>query len=649
MKTSSLMVGLHLTLNSANYRINRILDELVELERVSDLGLIRISKSDLLEQFGRGCLVLTGGTQVRVEDANHSSRVHKGIESLPADIQRSIMRKYGYVSSCIKNLGRPPICTKEKVLPIISMVAKQLNDPVPPSFISVYRWWKKYYDCNNDILSFIDKRPGKSGCRAFNDIVLNEVTMLINEVYLTENRPSKSDVYRLFHHRMNELNAMRAKPLRYPSKSHFYRLVGDINKYEEMAAREGKQQADTYFRTVGAGPKVRHVLERVEVDHTELDVISVNPNTGEAEGRPTLTVIIDVYSRLVLGIYIGFEPPSQLSVMRALRQAILPKLMSDSVYNDVTNKWESFGIPTTLICDNGLEFHSDALQRLCGELGVNLQFCPKKTPHYKGVVERFIGTLNTEVCQKLPGATFSNVKQRGDYDSVEKSCLSLEEIRNLIYRWMIDIYHQRVHSTTKRSPAMLWQEGAQKFEPMLPESLHKLNLSLTLETTRTLSHKGIEIFNQFYSAPILREMRERRKHNYEVTVRYDEENIGSIWVYDDLHGDFIRIPSINPDYADGLSLRQHKYIRKNLVDKGLGEQNEKATLAHRAKLFEAIEVLKSAKLLKERRKGARLSQPEQNDSLSLSNAAPIAEVEVNTDPEVFELLPEFDIDKLEEL
>lgn len=66
-----------------------------------------------------------------------------------------------------------------------------------------------------------------------------------------------------------------------------------------------------------------HILERVEVDHTPLDVIVINERTGLADGRPTLTLLLCRHSRMVLGFSIGFEPPSELSVMRALRHADL--------------------------------------------------------------------------------------------------------------------------------------------------------------------------------------------------------------------------------------------------------------------------------------------------------------------------------------
>jgi putative transposase len=616
MKLASLTVGLHLTLNNIPYRINRIIHpDRFELERVSDLALKSSTKSELLTMLSKGSLKLTGGDYV-VPSIQREHREKADLSSIPTAKQKVVWRKFEYVKTAIKILGATP--TLSNLSPIIEHVARRIGDESQPSQGTLYRWWHRYTASDNDLLALVDKSSGKTGNRAFSKLVIDELNEIIESVYLTEQKPSKKHVYRIFKNRINELNLTQLEPLKFPSRAHFYRLMKQLHSYDVMAAREGKATADNHFRATAAGPLVRYILERVEVDHTILDVHAVNPETGKVEGRPTLTVILDVYSRMVLGLYIGFEPPSQLSVMRALRHAILPKDLSDERYKGIEDPWPTYGNPVTLVCDNGLEFHSDSLKRFCGELNIDLQFCPKKSPQHKGTVERFIGTLNRQVCHLLPGTTFSNVEERGEYDSEGKACLTLEEIRNLIYRWIVVIYSQEIHSTTKRTPIALWQEGLEIVEPMLPESVQQLNLALTLETRRTLTHKGIEIFNQFYNSSALKALRERAPENYSVIVRYDEENIGSIWVYDERHADFIRVPSTTPEYSEGLSSRQHSYIRQKLIEKGLKEQNEKAVLAHRARLYEAIQLLKSEKLIRERRKGAQLDQSDPDKKLSLA-------------------------------
>lgn len=44
---------------------------------------------------------------------------------------------------------------------------------------------------------------------------------------------------------------------------------------------------------------------------------------GENLERPTLSIVVDTYSRCIMGMHLGFAPPSAAVVCLALRHAIL--------------------------------------------------------------------------------------------------------------------------------------------------------------------------------------------------------------------------------------------------------------------------------------------------------------------------------------
>jgi transposase InsO family protein len=48
-------------------------------------------------------------------------------------------------------------------------------------------------------------------------------------------------------------------------------------------------------------------LERVQIDHTRIDVVVVNEGDRLPIGRPWLTLAIDVASRVVLGFSVSLE------------------------------------------------------------------------------------------------------------------------------------------------------------------------------------------------------------------------------------------------------------------------------------------------------------------------------------------------------
>jgi putative transposase len=96
-------------------------------------------------------------------------------------------------------------------------------------------------------------------------------------------------------------------------------------------------------------------LERVEIDHTLTDVVIVDDEDNLPLGRLTYTSCLDTATRYPLGHYIGFEPPSYLTVMECLYHAILPKGDVRQQYG-TRHEWLACGVPYTLVVDNGKEF-----------------------------------------------------------------------------------------------------------------------------------------------------------------------------------------------------------------------------------------------------------------------------------------------------
>ncbi len=73
-------------------------------------------------------------------------------------------------------------------------------------------------------------------------------------------------------------------------------------------------------------------------------------------------------------------------------------------------------------------------------------------------MERIIGTAMQMIHDELPGTTFSNPDQRGDYDSENKAALTLRELE----RWLtlaVGTYHGSVHNGLLQPPAARWAEA----------------------------------------------------------------------------------------------------------------------------------------------------------------------------------------------
>ena len=121
------------------------------------------------------------------------------------------------------------------------------------------------------------------------------------------------------------------------------------------------------------------------------------------------------------------------------------------------HRWPVSGIPEYLHVDNAREFESTALLRGTEEYGITLVHRPVRQPSYGGHIERLFGTMMGAV-HLLPGTTFSNVADKGDYPSESRAALTLLELE----RWLaleIAAYHLRVHATLRRPPMHVGRDG----------------------------------------------------------------------------------------------------------------------------------------------------------------------------------------------
>lgn len=606
MKTACFTIGLHLRLHDIEYKIDRITEEYqYYLLRISDGGLIVRTRNELLVALSNNDLLIHGIESAPVTQCK--STKFADLRSLSEERQIKARYRHEYVCSAIKLLGDIP--TKVNLDVVVKRVSSKLEDRNSPSLSTVYRWWKTYVESGNNIVALGGKSHKKTGHYAFNDTTKSIVYETINEAYMKVDGETAHDTYQIVRYKIERLNLSRITPLRCPSRATFYRMLNGLSAFDRHAARKGLKSAQKKFIGTGAGPVATRILERVEVDHTPIDVLVIDDNTGLPIGRPTFTCLIDCYSRMILGYYIGFETTSLVSVFRALRHAILPKDPAHHYMSTTDQHWPAYGIPELVVLDNGLEFHANDIERVAADLHFDKQYCPKQEPRFKGKIERFMGTFNRSVAHNIPGTTKSNIAMRGDYKPEGEAIYTESEFACRATQWVVDIYCREIHSITLRPPVAMWEKGLNVVSPMLPESEHALSFCLTKQFKRSLSHSGIRIHNLDYNCSSLNSLRFYHEGAYEVDIRVDTECISHVWVRDEKNGTYLQVPCTAIEYASGLSLRQHEFIRKQLLNLGKRECDEQELLYQKYRFYQAKKEYSEAKLISQRRKGARLSQP----------------------------------------
>jgi len=388
------------------------------------------------------------------------------------------------------------------------------------------------------------------------------VTAVIDELYLQRERRSVDDVYLEVLLRVEEANVGQTETkLEAPGRSTIHDRIQQLDVQEKMAARQGKRSARRTLTQYGAMNPPDRPLLRVEIDHTPVDVILIDADDGLPLGRPTLTSVLDIATRYPLGYYLGFEPPSYLAVCEALGHAFKPKGDVRGQYG-TDHEWIAYGLPRTLVVDNGREFKGQNLEDACLSLGIMLQFTPKMTPHFKGSVERLFRTQNSGLFHTLEGTTFANIFARGDYRSLELAKLTLHDIDSALHIFLLDFYAEQFHTGLQGVPARRWEQFlANGFQPRLPANVADVDILLGRVLHRSLFHYGVEIDGLRYNHSDLSPLRDQLKRSEKVKIKYQPGDISQVYIYNPFNQTYICAPALNQAYAQGLSRWKHQLIR----------------------------------------------------------------------------------------
>jgi len=517
----------------------------------------------------------------------------RDLSTYPEKLQQIAKRRLHYILA-INPEVRPynPAVWKE----LIATAANSSGDNKPPSPSSVAGWWQRYRQTKSILKLIPANNPSTSQYKRRPYKIFEEV---IEAVYLTNQKLPKSVVVEKVYLRVHAINnglpvEEQIKP---PAISTIYRWLENLQQDLVDTAREGAEAARMKYKAALGNIKVTDVLQRIEIDHTPLDLIVIDTQTKLSLGRPWLTMAIDRYSRMVVGFYISFTPPSSHSVLQCLRRSILPKDELQARYPDIKESWPAYGLPLLIAVDNGTDLHSEALELACLELGIQILFCGSKTPQHKGAIERFFRTMNTGLIHRLPGTVFSNPEQRGDYASEKHTTLDMDTLVHLIIKWIVDVYNVTPHRGAKGRPLDLWLDSASKQIIELPANPQQMEIIAGIPAQRTLFHYGIELEGLHYNSELLQTIRRRAGKNVKVSLKYYEDDISHIHVLDPSDQTYLRIPAKLADYANDLSRDVHRLIREH-ARKKFGEHCLAPRLLEARQEIEGIvtEALQSKKM-----------------------------------------------------
>ena len=391
---------------------------------------------------------------------------------------------------------------------------------------TLYRWAAQQYQGSangaHEILSLVPRHSAKGNRNSrLSQAQVDCMQITFNQVHNTSAAPNYKSGYR----HLTSLCVETDVPT--PSYPTYISYVKSCSNDRITRVRMGKRytyQQAGFYHTLDYTTPIHGTrpFQCVHIDHTVLDIELISRRTGKSLGRPWLTLVIDAFSRRVLNVYITFDAPSRATVFMALRALV--------------KRWSR--LPEMVMTDNGKDLVAVDIRSFFSSLGVDSRYRPAAQPRYGAFMERFFGTMNTQLLHNLNGNTkiLRNVRQ-ATQSHLPKNLAdwNLENLYSVIEAWLELEYDQHQHPALGMSPKEAFDK-AQRETGRRPHKLIVFNQDFLIATCPTADRqgrrtvdgqRGVKVNNFYYFTS---ELRDPEIIGRSVAVRVDPTDAATVYV-----------------------------------------------------------------------------------------------------------------------
>ena len=333
----------------------------------------------------------------------------------------------------------------------------------------------------------------------------------------------------------------------YRQFQYWYEKHRDLAK--AVKAREGQRRFNLRYRPL-LGDSTQMAFgpgSLWQIDATIGDIYLVSSlDRNRIIGRPVIYLIVDVFSRMIVGFSVSLEGPSWLGAMLALENAMANKVEFCREYGfEITEfQWPCHHLPEAILGDRG-ELEGYNADNLVNALNVRVANTPPYRPDWKPVVERYFRLSNDKMIHWIPGA-LNRTFERGDRDYRLDAILDLDQFRKLMLIFILDHNNQHrlesyrmdefmITDRVEPYPVDLWHWGVKNrvghLRTMAPEIIR---LNLLPSAAATVTPKGIRFNNLFYTCEdAVREqwfVKARIGKNWKIKIVYDPRRLDTIYL-----------------------------------------------------------------------------------------------------------------------
>lgn len=465
----------------------------------------------------------------------------------------------------------PDIYDRKRRKELLQEPAKKLGTP----YNNLYRYLVRYWKNGKTPNAFLTdrkksgKKTGINGCqkkqgrparheggfgKALNSDDIKNFSKAVKKYYLTQKKATLASTYEKMladdYTIMNGIGQLVLLPTdQIPSIRQFRYW---FQKSFDIKTVKQKRDGDAKFELTGRAITGRSDYQlmgpgaKYQIDATVGDIYLVSQfDRHDIIGRPVMYFVIDSYSRMVTGMYVGLEGPSWAGAMMAIENAASDKVAYCASYGvEITeDEWPCRHIPTAILGDRG-EMESRLADNLIQMLGVRIENAPPYRADLKGIVEQHFRTINTNALPFLPGKVLPDMSERGGHDYRLDAKLDIRQFTEIIIRCVL--YYNNSHNMdyfekneqmmqmgVDAIPLELWNFGIRYCSGCL-KTVPKdtLRLALMPMDKATVTERGIRFKGMYYSCEeAFRGLwfeKARAKGTYRVKIYYDPRDMRAI-------------------------------------------------------------------------------------------------------------------------
>lgn len=188
--------------------------------------------------------------------------------------------------------------------------------------------------------------------------------------------------------------------------------------------------------------------DRYDIDATLFEVHLVSEHDRcDVIGKPVVYLVVDVFSRLITGFYIGLYSPSYRTATIALLRTVQNKSHLLSKYNissEICSSWPASGLPSALLSDKAELFGLNG-SHLVETTGIRIENTASGRSDAKGIVEKHLDMMQEPFYGTRDGKSNKVTnKKAGAIDGRLTASLTMDEFEEIVVSEIVLINNCRV-------------------------------------------------------------------------------------------------------------------------------------------------------------------------------------------------------------